>query len=333
VERAKRTMELSTSTIMMLTSGGQRDDAARCRKLGISAYLLKPVRQSELREAIMRVLSAKDRVQILPMFTARNSQAETKPKRSLQILLAEDNLVNQKLALRMLEKRNHIVSVVTNGREALSALEEGSYDVVLMDVQMPEMGGLEATQVLRDQEKLTGRHQAVIAMTALVMKGDRERCLAAGMDGYLSKPIRPEQLDEVLNHLQTVDPNRTQELGPFDPTNSAIAAGELLDRIDGDREFLAELVALFRADCPSQILSARRAVERNDAAELQKVGHALKGALGNLAATTASRMANELESMGKTGNMAAARTKVGQLEEELILVLEALESLSIEAVQ
>ncbi len=333
VERIKRRLELSTSTIMMLTSGGQRGDATRCRELGISAYLLKPVRQSELREAIVRVLSMKDRVRTLPLITSRSPQAQSGPKRSLKILLAEDNLVNQKLAMRMLEKRNHSVSVVTNGREALSALDEGSYDLVLMDVQMPEMGGLEATKLLRERERLTGHHQAVIAMTALVMKGDRERCIAAGMDGYLSKPIRPPELDEALDLLQNTGPKRTRELARLDPPNAAIATEELLDRIDGDRTFLSELLDLFRADYPLQIQAARTAIERNDAAELQKVGHALKGALGNLAATTASRMASDLESMGKTRNMAAAGTRVGQLEEELILVMEALEALSMETVQ
>ena len=333
VERIKRRMELSTSTIMMLTSGGRRGDATRCRELGISGYLLKPVRQSELREAIMRVLSTKDRVRTLPLITSRSPKAQSGPKRSLQILLAEDNLVNQKLAMRMLEKRNHKVSVVTNGKEALSALEEGSYDLVLMDVQMPEMGGIEATKLLREQERLTGHHQAVIAMTALVMKGDRERCIAAGMDGYLSKPIRPQELDEALNLLQNAGPKGTHELALFDPPNAAIETEELLDRIDGDRAFLSELLDLFRADYPLQIQAARMAIESNDAAELQKAGHALKGALGNLAATTASRMASELESMGKSRNMTAAGKRVDQLEEELILVLEALESLSMETVQ
>jgi two-component system sensor histidine kinase/response regulator len=333
VEQIKRRLELSTSTIMMLTSGGRRGDAARCRELGISAYLLKPVRQSELREAIVRVLSAKERVRTLPTITGHSLQAQRNPKRCLQILLAEDNLVNQTLAVRMLEKRNHKVAVVTNGRQALSALAEGSYDLVLMDVQMPEMDGLEATMLLREQERFTGHHQVVIAMTALVMKGDRERCMAAGMDGYLSKPIRPQELDEALSRLQCTDPKEAHDLRSFDPPNAAIAAAELLDRIDGDRAFLSELLALFRADYPSQLQAARKAVEKNDAAELQKVGHSLKGALGNLAATAASRMASDLESMGKTGNMAAAGTRVGQLEEELILVMEALESLSMETVQ
>jgi two-component system sensor histidine kinase/response regulator len=199
VENIKQRPELSTVTIMMLTSGGQRGDAARCGELGISAYLLKPVRQSELREAIVRVLSASEQAGVIPMITRYSLQAEGDLAKSLSILLAEDNSVNQKLAIRLLEKRGHKVDLASNGREALSALEKGTYDLVLMDVQMPEMDGLEATQLLREKEGISGRRQAIVAMTALVMKGDRERCMAAGMDGYLSKPIRPQELDEMLD--------------------------------------------------------------------------------------------------------------------------------------
>jgi two-component system sensor histidine kinase/response regulator len=206
VEHIKEKPELSTSTIMMLTSGGQRGDAARCEELGIAAYLLKPVRQLELREAIMRVLSAKEHAGVVPMITRYSMQEDRDSTKSLFVLLAEDNAVNQKLATRLLQKRGHHVTVAANGREALLAREKRSYDLVLMDVQMPELDGLEATIQLREREKGMGRHQAVIAMTALVMKGDRERCIEAGMDGYLSKPIRPQELDEVLDiYLAAMD--------------------------------------------------------------------------------------------------------------------------------
>jgi two-component system sensor histidine kinase/response regulator len=202
VEEVNRRLELATSTIMMLTSGGQRGDAARCAELGISAYLLKPVRRLELREAIERVLTAKARGGVVNTITRHSLQEGGGFKRRLRILVAEDNPVNQKLVVRMLERRGHDVVVTANGRQALSALEERPCDLVLMDVQMPEMDGFEATRILRETEKLTGRRQPVIAMTALVMKGDRERCIASGMDGYLAKPMRPRDLDEALNHLQ-----------------------------------------------------------------------------------------------------------------------------------
>jgi CheY-like chemotaxis protein len=251
----------------------------------------------------------------------------------LRILLAEDNAINQKLAVRMLEKRGHHVAVANNGRQALLALEKGSYDLVLMDVQMPELDGLEATMLLRDKEKLGGHRQAVVAMTALVMKGDRERCMTAGMDGYLSKPIRPQELDEVLDRYLAVNREDIPAAEFRSLPEAAVCAGELLERIDGDRVFLAELVALFRADYPEQIRAARKASAENDAVTLQGVAHVLKGALGNLAAPTASRIATELESMGKTGDMALAGARVSELEKELARVVETLEDLCLVAAQ
>ena len=198
VERIRERPELATATIMMLTSAGHRGDGNRCKELGVSAYLLKPIRQSELREAIARVLGAHGQEGAIPLLTRYSLQDARDPAEVLRILLAEDNLVNQRLATRLLEKRGHRVTVAANGREALEALERESYDLVLMDVQMPEMDGMEATAKLREMEKLTGRRQPVVALTAHAMKGDQELCLAAGMDGYLTKPIRQQELDELL---------------------------------------------------------------------------------------------------------------------------------------
>jgi PAS domain S-box-containing protein len=198
IERIRQTPELATATIMMLTSAGHRGDGDRCKELGVSAYLLKPIRQSELREAIARVLGAHAQAGAIPLVTRYSLQDARNPSDVLRILLAEDNLVNQRLATRLLEKRGHRVVVAANGREALEALEKASYDLVLMDVQMPEMDGMEATVRIREKEKLTGGHQPVVALTAHAMKGDQELCLAAGMDGYLTKPIRQQELDELL---------------------------------------------------------------------------------------------------------------------------------------
>jgi CheY-like chemotaxis protein len=160
--------------------------------------LLKPIRQSELREAIARVLGAKEQKGAIPLITRYSLQDARDPSAFLRVLLAEDNPVNQRLATRLLEKRGHRVAVAVNGREVLEALEKESFDLVLMDVQMPELDGIEATAAIREKEKSSGVHQAVIALTAHAMKGDRERCMAAGMDGYLSKPIRPQELDAIL---------------------------------------------------------------------------------------------------------------------------------------
>ena len=198
VGHLKDRVKFSTPTIMMLTSGGQRGDAARCEELGIAAYLIKPVRQAELREAVIRVLHAKQGGLPVPLITRYSLRDKGDLLRSLHILLAEDNRVNQKIATRLLEKRGHHVVLAENGEEALGALAQDSFDLVLMDVHMPRMDGIEAAISIREKEKSTGLHQPVIAMTALAMIGDRERCLAAGMDGYLSKPIDLQQLDDVL---------------------------------------------------------------------------------------------------------------------------------------
>jgi signal transduction histidine kinase/DNA-binding response OmpR family regulator len=199
VERIRQSPQLATATIMMLTSAGHRGDAARCQELGVVAYLLKPIRQSELREAIARALGAKEHEGVIPLITRFSLHDEREPSGFLSVLLVEDNAVNQRLAARLLEKRGHRVVVAANGREALAALENKVFDLVLMDVQMPEMDGLEATAAIRKKERLSGKHLAVIALTAHAMKGDQERCLAAGMDGYLSKPIRPQELDAILD--------------------------------------------------------------------------------------------------------------------------------------
>jgi PAS domain S-box-containing protein len=200
VERIREKPELRALIIMMLTSAGHSGDAARCAQLGVSAYLLKPIRQSELREAIARVLGSPEPTGPIPLVTRYSLRDMREPTAVLRILLAEDNVVNQRLAVRMLEKRGHRVVVASNGREALEALEKDAFDLVLMDVQMPEMDGFEATAALRRKEQAqgNGHRLPVIALTAHAMKGDRERCLEAGMDGYLSKPIRPQELDEIL---------------------------------------------------------------------------------------------------------------------------------------
>jgi two-component system, sensor histidine kinase and response regulator len=331
------------STIMMLTSGSLRGDSARCEELGIAAYLLKPVRQSELRQAIVRVVSAKQQAQPVSLVTQYSLQQERRPTTGMHILLAEDNAVNQKLAVRLLEKRGHRVVVAGNGREALAALEEQSFDLVLMDVHMPEMDGLEATMVLREKERLTGGHQSVVAMTALVMKGDRERCLAAGMDGYLSKPIRPTELDEVLARCEAVrranagerdSGAQAEPVTAYAPEHfvSSVRKGELLERIDGDRSLLVELVDLFRADFPAQAALAHQAAAQQDADALERVGHALRGALSNLSAANAAQMAAELESMGKSQRMELAAGKVQELQEEVSHVIRALDELCMEAV-
>ena len=199
VEQIREKVDLGKTTIMMLTSAGQRGDGARCRELGITAYLVKPVSQSQLLGAIIRVLGTKVETGEEPRLVTRHSLEP--PPLSLRVLLAEDNRVNQKLASRLMEKRGHRVVVAENGREALEALEKQTFDLVVMDVSMPEMDGFEAAAAIRAREKGNGSHLPIIAMTALAMKGDRERCLAAGMDGYVSKPVQSKELFQAIESL------------------------------------------------------------------------------------------------------------------------------------
>jgi signal transduction histidine kinase/CheY-like chemotaxis protein len=198
LERIRQSSPMATATIMMLTSTDHRVDGARRLELGVAAHLVKPIRQSELQVVIARALGAKEHGGAIPLLMRFSVEDGRDPLACLNVLLVEDNAVNQRLAARLLEKRGHRVVVTANGREALAALEKGNFDLVFMDVQMPEMDGLEATTEIRKKEQLSGRHQPVIALTAHAMKGDQERCLAAGVDGYLTKPIRPQELDAVL---------------------------------------------------------------------------------------------------------------------------------------
>ncbi len=200
-EQIQRRPELAGATIMMLTSAGRMGDAARCRELGISAYLVKPIRQEELLEAICLVLQKSQPKKTHKLVTRHTLREE---RHRLRILLAEDNRVNQTLAARLLQKRGHAVTIVEDGKAALAALEAGSFDLVLMDVQMPEMDGLEATAAIRGMERSAGGHIPIIAMTAHALVGDQERCLAAGMDGYISKPIRTSQLFATIESLVPV---------------------------------------------------------------------------------------------------------------------------------
>ncbi|MGA2988809.1 MAG: response regulator, partial [Terriglobia bacterium] len=198
-EEIRKNPRFSGTTIMMLTSAGQRGDAARCREMGLEGYLTKPVSQAELWDALLRVAGSK-RSQAKPALVTRHSLREG--GRSLRILLAEDNEVNQLLAARLLEKQGHNVVTVVNGRAALEQLEKAAFDLILMDIQMPDMDGFEATAAIRKEEESTGKHLAIVAMTAHAMEGDRERCLAAGMDGYISKPIHARDLMDAIENLR-----------------------------------------------------------------------------------------------------------------------------------
>jgi PAS domain S-box-containing protein len=306
--KIQKSPRLARASIMMLSSGARPGDRARCFELGISAYLTKPVKQSDLMDTIMAVLGSRlsktgPRVEAGP-------EPVPKAARPLRVLVAEDNAVNQQVAVGMLERSGHAATVAANGREVLALLEQGAFDVVLMDVQMPEMDGLEATAAIRERERSVGGHLPIVALTAHVMKGDAERCLAAGMDAHLAKPLQPRELAAALQSV----------LGgsvPFDHDR-------LLERVGGDRAALAGLVRIFRADSPRQIARIRAAIAEKDAAALRAAAHALKGAVSNFAAPLATDAARLLQKMGDERRLDGAEAALERLEREVDALVAAL---------
>jgi len=314
-ERIKQQPELAGAIIMMLTSGGERGDAARCRELGIAAYLTKPIKQSELLDAILTVLGASAPSAGRPALVTRHSIRESRSR--LRILLAEDNAINQALAVSMLEKQGHSVAVAGNGRAALAALEQERFDLVLMDVQMPEMGGFEATTAIREQERATGQHLPIVALTAHAMKGDRERCLAAGMDGYVSKPIQVEELCAAIEGFAPTEVNTEVHLPAGERSEKVIDRAAFLARINHDGKILKKVAEMFFNLCPRSLSELQAAISSGDAKALERTAHTLKGVVGNFGAKAACEAALRLETIGRESEMAAAEEAYPVLEEEL----------------
>jgi PAS domain S-box-containing protein len=326
VERMKQQPGLARATVMMLSSGGQPGDVRRCRDLGVSAYLTKPVKQSDLFDAIVSAIGYRPEVA---------SQAEgaehfqtKRDRRPLRILLAEDNLVNQMLVMTRLRQRGEDVVVANNGKEALSLWEKEPFDVILMDVQMPEMGGFEATAAIRRRERGTGRHTPIIAMTAHAMKGDRERCLDAGMDGYVAKPIRVEELFRALESAVGQRPSasspKEEEPAPGPTTGSQQPAGEavldrseILQRVGNNRKLLRKMVEAFFQECPQLLGDVKKALSTGDAATLRRAAHTIKGAVSTFGAREATSAALRLEVMGREGNLGAADEARAALEQSI----------------
>jgi signal transduction histidine kinase/DNA-binding response OmpR family regulator len=315
-ERIKKDPRMAGAMIMMLTSAGHRGDAARCRRLGIVAYLLKPIRKSELLAAILTVLGQRSSGATIDLIT-RYSLRET--PRGLRILLVEDNRVNQVVVLRMLEKMGHTVKIACNGREAMSFTAAEIFDLVFMDVQMPEMDGLTATRNIRGREKKTGFHIPIIAMTAHAMKGDKERCLEAGMDGYISKPVSGKEIEDMISTIavtETATPTLIEvQAAPTPPI--AWDRAKALERVDGDEQLLQEVVQIFLEESPKQLAKLRQAVTVGDADLLERAAHSMKGELGYLAVPDSCQKARVLEQMGRTRNLEQAAETLAVLETEV----------------
>ena len=262
----------SRPTIMMLSSSGRYEDVEQCRALGIASCLTKPISASDLIDAIHQAMDpAVPAASVAePVTMPQNRRAAHARK----ILLAEDNVVNQRVAVGLLNRRGHHVTIVENGREAVEAVMRDTFDLVLMDLQMPVMGGLEATAAIRAREAESGGHTWIVAMTAHVMPGDKERCLAAGMDGYLGKPIDPKALfAEVEEGLSQPTPATTAIRTKTDPIDRA----ELLRRLFGDEQLATEVVRLFVADCATMVDAIGSAIAKRDLNLVKQAAHTLKG--------------------------------------------------------
>ena len=266
------------------------------------------------------------------------TRTETRAEPPLRILLAEDNEVNCRLATRVLENRGHAVTAVRNGVEALAALRLEAFGAVFMDVQMPEMDGLAATRKIREAERETGRHQWIVAMTAHAMKGDREDCLAAGMDDYVSKPIDPKELTRALWAAAGAAGPSVAAEGPGTGGGGQTPQGELFDlagalaRLDGDRELLGELAGMFLGSAPETVAAMKQALADGEAEALHTQAHGLKGSVGNFSARLAQDAARRVEEAARSGDLAEAGEALVDLAVEVDRLCQALSPLATQPV-
>jgi two-component system, sensor histidine kinase and response regulator len=299
---------LAHCAMILLTSANRPLETARNAALGIARCVHKPVKQAELLEAILHSLGAAPLRSEAAMLPERAAAI-----RALHVLIAEDGLVNQRVAKGLLERRGHTVVLANNGREALAALEREAFDLVLMDVQMPEIDGLEATATIRARERDTGAHLPIIAATAHAMEGDRQRCLAAGMDGYVTKPIRLDELyaavDAVLTSAHA--PYRTASLAPLEALVDWPAA---LARVQGREEHLRQLIALFEQECAKLLPEMHRAIAAADHVALRRAAHTLKGSAACFGARAVTDTAQRLELLGRDANFTEALPACAELE-------------------
>jgi signal transduction histidine kinase/CheY-like chemotaxis protein/HPt (histidine-containing phosphotransfer) domain-containing protein len=310
--------------VMILSSGPTAEHRARAREMRVASYLTKPVRQSTLFDAIATAIGPAE-ASLAASAAAPAAGGQESTIRPLKVLLAEDHPVNQMTATTMFEKLGHTVVVANNGREAIDKINEQKFDVVFMDVQMPEMDGVTATGEIRKREQAAGAHIPIVAMTAHAMKGDREKCLEAGMDDYVAKPIRRKDLAEVL--ARVVERFLPEALPKREPAPSATDASEesrmildetsLLEECDNDKEMLRRMVEIFDRDARERLPRLREAVHAGTAAAVKQEAHALKGGVGNFYAKAAYDTAYDLEKMGADGNLTNARATLQTLESQL----------------
>ena len=324
-ERLDRPTEPGGPIIALVPSTARREEVARWRSLG-AIVMTKPVKESDLLRAVRRALGLADEYDETGWASRRDpDHDETCQGPRYRVLLVDDNAFNRKVGSLKLEKMGHSVHLAESGREALEVVGRGEIDVVLMDVQMAEMDGFEATAQIRRGEEASGRHLPVIAMTARAMKGDRERCLASGMDGYVVKPIRDEELRKALRDVAPLVPDHG-EAGdePISAGPPALDRSRSLDRLGGDATLYRELIGIFAEDSRALMVEAREAIEAADAPRLGRAAHTIKGMVQFFSATAAADAARRLEVMGSDGDLTHAAEHYGRLDVELARLRPAL---------
>jgi PAS domain S-box-containing protein len=326
--------DFAATAVIMLTSADRAGDAGRSRASGIAAYLVKPVKSSELLRTILSTapLRRPDEARLVAPPPKPASKPGTRP---LKVLLAEDNLVNQRVADLLLKKFGHTVTIANHGGEAVVAFDREPFDVILMDVQMPEVDGFEATRMIRERDAASGRRTPIVAMTAHAMKGDRERCLAAGMDDYVSKPVQRGELLRVLAWAADVSAARAVSLAQtpapvgLPPAPAAdFDRQAALGRLGGDEELFAEVAEIFRTDSPNMLDEIRAALAAGDAVAVRRSAHGLKGAAGYVGGTGVAALAMQLEKLGEAGTLADAPPAFAALELEVSRLSAALATLT-----
>jgi CheY-like chemotaxis protein len=319
--RIRARAELSAPRIILLTSGDRPGDLHRLRELRVNAHLLKPVHQDELLETIYQVMSRNNGnapPTAGPGGEGDQTRAPAPAARPLRILVAEDNEFNAQLLEQLLRRRGHRVRVATNGREALALAEAGGFDLLLLDVHMPELDGFQVAGAVREREQTSGGHLPIVALTARSRKEDRERCLAAGMDDFLAKPIHAPDLWAAIDRIPAHTP-RAGRPGP-DLLDRAV----LLAACGGDATILEKICQALRARLPDQLRAVEDALRRRDAPRLREAAHSLYGMVAAFS-TVAGGVASELEDVAAQGRIEEARPLVGQLSRLAQELLRAVE--------
>jgi signal transduction histidine kinase/DNA-binding response OmpR family regulator len=326
----KRDSRLSATRILILASVGQRGDAARCRELGVEGYLTKPVDAEDVVDALRTIVAQQrpEQGSTTPLVT-RHTLRER--RRVLRVLVAEDNPINQAVARNLLEKRGHTVVVTADSSDAVRLAREESFDLIMMDLQMPDVDGIEATRRIRRSERESGRRVPIIALTAHAMDEARERCLQAGMDAHLTKPLQPDVLFRLIDDLKGAESRATGESGAPTlppPDGEVLDLDQLMGRVEGDHELLRDLVAAFRQTAPGYLAAIDRALGQGDVDVVSRTAHTLKGSVGALAAPAAFAAAARMEAAGRDGDVEGARGMRATLGLEIERLQAALDALA-----